>query len=56
MLTYQAAGDVKATIEQWAAYIQSETLADEMREAEPQGTTDEDELDGVKVRLGVEKK
>ncbi len=53
VLTYQAAGEVKATIEQWASYIQAETLADEMREAEPQGTTDEDEIDGAKVRLGV---
>ena len=26
---------MKATIEQWAAYIKSETLADEMREGEP---------------------
>ena len=56
VLTYQAEGEVKATLEQWAPYIQLETLADELREGEPQGTTDEDEIDGMKVKLGVEKK
>jgi len=55
VLTYQAAGDMKATIEQWAAYIKSETLADELREGEPQVATDEDEIDGMKVKLGVAK-
>ncbi|MBI5565608.1 MAG: hypothetical protein HY870_11965 [Chloroflexi bacterium] len=54
-LTYQADGDVKAAIEQWATYIQSETLADSLTEGEPQGTMDEDEIDGVKVKLGVKK-
>lgn len=55
-LTYQADGDVKAAINQWAAYIQSETLADVMTEGEPQGAIDEDEIDGVRVRLGVLKR
>jgi isoleucyl-tRNA synthetase len=54
-LTYQTEGGMKDTIEQWAAYIKSETLADEMREGEPHGTTDEDEIDGMKVKLGVVK-
>jgi isoleucyl-tRNA synthetase len=54
-LMYQANGDVKAAIEQWATYIQSETLADAMNEGEPLGTADDDEIDGVKVRLGVKK-
>jgi isoleucyl-tRNA synthetase len=56
VLTYQAEGEVKAALQQWASYIQLETLADELREGEPQGTTDEDEIDGMKVKLGVEKK
>jgi isoleucyl-tRNA synthetase len=56
VLTYQAEGDMQATIEKWAAYIKSETLADEMRAGEPLGTTDEDEIDGMKVRLGVAKR
>jgi len=47
---------MQATIEQWGAYIKSETLADELRAGEPQGTTDEDEIDGAKVRLGVVKR
>jgi hypothetical protein len=55
-LTYQAGGEMKAAMEQWAAYIQAETLADELREGEPQGATDEDEIDGMKVKLGVVKK
>ncbi|HEY4720365.1 MAG TPA: DUF5915 domain-containing protein, partial [Anaerolineae bacterium] len=54
-LMYQASGEVKEAIEQWAAYIQSETLADRMTEGDPQGTFDEDEIDGVNVRLGVMK-
>jgi isoleucyl-tRNA synthetase len=53
VVTYQAAGEIKATFEQWADYIKSETLADELREGEPAGTTDEDEIDGMKVKLGV---
>jgi len=56
VLTYQAEGDMQTTIERWAAYIKAETLADEMHAGEPLGTTDEDEVDGVKVKLGVEKK
>jgi isoleucyl-tRNA synthetase len=56
VLTYQAEGEMQATIEQWGAYIKSETLADELRAGEPQGTTDEDEIDGAKVRLGVVKR
>jgi isoleucyl-tRNA synthetase len=56
VLIYQAEGEAKATIEQWALYIQAETLADEMRDGEPQGTTDEDVIDGAKVRLGVVKR
>jgi isoleucyl-tRNA synthetase len=56
VLTYQVDGGMQATIEQWAAYIKAETLADEMREGEPIGTTDEDEIDGMKVKLGVVKK
>ena len=56
VLTYQAEGDMQATIEQWAAYIKSETLADELRAGDPQGTTDEDEIDGAKVKLGVVKR
>jgi isoleucyl-tRNA synthetase len=56
VLTYQAAGEMKATFERWAAYIKSETLADELREGEPAGATDEGEIDGMKVKLGVVKK
>jgi isoleucyl-tRNA synthetase len=56
VLTYQAEGEMQATIEQWAAYIKSETLADELRAGEPVGTSDEDEIDGMQVKLGVEKK
>ena len=56
VLTYQADGGLQATIEQWAKYIQSETLADELRAGEPIGTVDEDEIDGAKVRLGVAKR
>ena len=56
VLTYQAGGELKATFEQWAAYIQSETLADELREGEPAGTIDDGEIDGAKVRLGVAKR
>jgi isoleucyl-tRNA synthetase len=56
LLTYQAEREMQATIEQWAAYIKSETLADELRAGEPVGTNDEDEIDGAKVRLGVEKR
>jgi len=52
-LMYQAAGEVKEAIEQWAAYILSETLADQMMEGDPQGTFDENEIDGVSVKLGV---
>jgi isoleucyl-tRNA synthetase len=52
-LTYQADGDVKAAIEQWAEYIQAETLADVLIAGEPQGAVDEDEMDGVTVKLGV---
>jgi len=52
---YQASGEVKEAIEQWAAYIQSETLADRMTEGDPQGTFDEDEIDGLQVKLGVMK-
>jgi isoleucyl-tRNA synthetase len=55
VLTYQAAGEVRAAFDQWAAYIQSETLADRMIEGEPHGTLDEDEIDGVRVKLGVVK-
>ncbi len=54
-LTYQADGDMKTAIDQWAAYIQSETLADTLNEGEPQGTVDDGEIDGVKVKLGVAK-
>ncbi len=54
-LTYQADSDVKAAIEQWATYIQSETLADSMTEGEPQGAVDEGEIDGIRVKLGVMK-
>ena len=54
-LTYQADGDVKTAIDQWAPYIQSETLADSLTEGEPQGTVDDGEIDGVKVKLGVVK-
>jgi isoleucyl-tRNA synthetase len=56
MLTYQADGDMLATFEKWADYIRSETLADELREGEPIGATDEGEIDGVKVKLGVSKR
>ena len=56
VLTYQAAGEMKVTLGQWADYIKSETLADELREGEPAGTTDEDEIDGMKVKLGVVKR
>jgi isoleucyl-tRNA synthetase len=56
VLTYQAEGAVKSTIEQWADYIKSETLADTLCEDEPAGTTDEDEVDGMKVKLGVVKR
>jgi hypothetical protein len=47
---------MKVALEQWADYIKSETLADELREGEPAGTTDEDEIDGMKVKLGVVKR
>jgi isoleucyl-tRNA synthetase len=56
VLTYQAAGDIQTTITQWAEYIKSETLADELRQGEPIGTTDADEIDGMKVKLGVVKR
>jgi isoleucyl-tRNA synthetase len=56
VLTYQAEGEMKATLAQWAAYIKSETLADELREGEPTGITDEDEIDGMRVKLGVVKR
>jgi isoleucyl-tRNA synthetase len=56
VLTYQAEGDMQATIEHWAAYIKAETLADELRAGELRGTTDEDAIDGMQVKLGVDKK
>ncbi len=56
VLTYQTSGEVKASIDHWASYIQSETLADELIDAEPRGTIESDEIDGVKIALGVEKK
>jgi isoleucyl-tRNA synthetase len=56
VLTYQAAGEMNATFARWADYIKSETLADELREGEPIGTMDEDEIDGMKVKLGVVKR
>jgi isoleucyl-tRNA synthetase len=56
VLTYQAAGDMQATFAQWADYIKSETLADALREGGPVGTSDEDEIDGMKVILGVMKR
>jgi isoleucyl-tRNA synthetase len=56
VLTYQAEGEMNATFTQWADYIKAETLADELHEGEPQGTTDEDEIDGMKVKLGVVKR
>ena len=55
-LAYQADGEMKATIEQWSDYIKSETLADELHVGEPYGTMDEDEIDGMPVKLGVVKK
>jgi isoleucyl-tRNA synthetase len=55
-LTYQTSGEVKAAIDLWASYIQSETLADEMIEGEPRGTIESDEIDGVQIVLGVQKK
>ena len=55
-LTYQAEGDMQSTLEQWATYIQAETLADELRAGEPVGVTDEDEIDGMRVTLGVVKR
>ncbi|CAG0930743.1 isoleucyl-tRNA synthetase [Thermoflexales bacterium] len=56
VLTYQAEGEMKATLEQWATYIQSETLTDELHAGEPSGTTDADEIDGMQVKLGVMKR
>jgi isoleucyl-tRNA synthetase len=56
VLTYQAEDEMKTIFAHWGEYIKSETLADELREGQPAGTTDEDEIDGMKVKLGVEKK
>ncbi|HZY45335.1 MAG TPA: DUF5915 domain-containing protein, partial [Anaerolineae bacterium] len=55
-LTYRTSGEVKASIDHWASYIQSETLADEMIDAEPRGTIESEEIDDVKIVLGIEKK
>lgn len=55
-LSYQTSGEVKAAIDQWASYIKSETLADELIDAEPRGTIESAEIDGVKIVLGVVKK
>jgi len=56
VLTYQAEGETKTTFAQWAEYIKSETLADELHEGEPVDTMDEGEIDGLRVRLGVVKR
>ncbi|HET7376008.1 MAG TPA: class I tRNA ligase family protein, partial [Anaerolineae bacterium] len=55
-LTYQTSGAVKASIDQWANYIQMETLADEMIEGEPPGSVEPAEIDGIKIALGVAKR
>jgi isoleucyl-tRNA synthetase len=56
--TAQTYGDLRAAIEAWSEYIKVETLSDELRFGAPTAgaVTDEDNLDGMRLTLGVMKK
>jgi isoleucyl-tRNA synthetase len=59
-LIYKTTGEPKAAIDQWASYIKSETLADELTEGElphtDVSTTIYTGINGVLIELGVLKK
>ncbi|HLF27015.1 MAG TPA: class I tRNA ligase family protein [Anaerolineae bacterium] len=58
LTTIETDGDLRLAIEQWQDYIKAETLSDEVRFGAPAAgsVTDENSLDGTRLRIGVERK